>query len=118
MTRPFTASVEEPRQSFDGLEYFINGQRLVIFLSEETIGLDDGGTVYDWWNASGVEENRLFQGERVAAPNNRLYAQEEGDLKVTTAVSSAKETEKVLGIDLYAKTIQPVWVQMENHGDV
>lgn len=111
------ATVEEPRQSFDGLAYFTNGQRLVVFLSEKTVGLDDGDIVYDWWGSSETNENQLFQGGQVTAPNDRLYAHDDDDLTVTTSVPSAKETRKIFGMDLYAKNIQPVWVQVENHGN-
>ena len=111
------ATVDEPRQSFGGLTYITNGRRLVIFLSEEAVGLDDGEIIYDWWSSSEVNASQLFQGVQVTAPSDRLYAQDDGDLTVTTSVPSAKETKRVFGYDLYAKNIQPVWVQVENRGE-
>lgn len=59
----------------------------------------------------------LVQGTQVPPPNDRLYATSEGDLTVTTAVPSAKETKSIFGADLYRRNVQPVWVQVENRGD-
>lgn len=53
----------------------------------------------------------------VPPPNNRLSVEQQGLLTVSTAVPSAEETEDVFGADLYARNIQPVWVQVENRGD-
>jgi hypothetical protein len=63
------------------------------------------------------QESDLFRGRQVPPPNDRRYVQTERNLTVTTAVPSAEETEAIFGADLYSKNIQPVWVQVENHGD-
>jgi len=55
--------------------------------------------------------------QQVPAPNNRLVSQTEGDLKVTSAVPSADETQDIFGANLYSRNIQPVWLQVENLGD-
>ncbi len=68
---------------------------------------------------SGVaaQERELFRGRQVPPPNDRLHVQTQRKLTVTTAVPSAEETEAIFGADLYAKNIQPVWVQVENRSD-
>jgi len=55
---------------------------------------------------------------QVEPPNDRLHIQIEGDLKLTTAVPSADEAQDIFGVNLYSKNVQPVWVQVENLGDV
>ena len=55
---------------------------------------------------------------QVAPPNDRLHIQTEGDLKLTTAVPSADEVQDIFGINLYSKNVQPIWVEVENLGDV
>jgi hypothetical protein len=50
-------------------------------------------------------------------PNDRLYTQTEGAIRVTTAVPSADETYEIFGARLYRRNIQPVWVEIENLGD-
>jgi LssY C-terminus len=59
----------------------------------------------------------LGQGKQVDPPNDRLYVQEEGVLRVTAAVPSADETRRIFGTDLYRRNIQPVWLQVENRSD-
>ena len=70
----------------------------------------------------GAQENQgtreLFQGRSVPAPNDRLHSNSERDLRITTAVPSADETKEIFGRNLYIRNIQPVWVQVENLGDV
>ena len=63
------------------------------------------------------EEQPLFKGKEVAAPNDRLHLRTDGNLKISAAVPSAEETRQIFGINLYRKNIQPVWVQVENLGD-
>jgi hypothetical protein len=67
--------------------------------------------------ARAQEERQLFQGRQVPPPNERLQTQTQRSLTVVTAVPSAAETEVIFGADLYAKNIQPVWVQVENRSD-
>ena len=51
------------------------------------------------------------------APNERTVVSEQGNVRVTTAVASAEETEEIFDSDLYRRNIQPVWVQIENLGE-
>lgn len=67
--------------------------------------------------ARAQEAVQLFQGKQVAPPNDRLHTQQDGKLTIATAVPSAEETEAIFGMDLYARNVQPVWVQVENRGD-
>jgi hypothetical protein len=63
------------------------------------------------------EMRELFQGKQVPPPNDRLHMQQDRNLTIATAVPSAEETREIFGMDLYAKNVQPVWVQVENRGD-
>jgi len=67
--------------------------------------------------AGAQEPTQLFQGRQVPPPSDRLHIKNEGKLTVATAVPSRGETKKIFGMDLYAKNVQPVWVQVENRGD-
>jgi len=69
------------------------------------------------FSVSAQQEEQLFQGKQVPPPSDRLHTQTEGNLTITTAVPSAKETRKIFGLDLYKKNIQPVWVQIENRSE-
>lgn len=62
-----------------------------------------------------VQSTELVQ--QVPAPNKRIYVQEQGDLKISAAVPSADETRDIFGTNLYARNIQPIWIQIENLGD-
>ncbi|MFW2406083.1 MAG: LssY C-terminal domain-containing protein, partial [Gammaproteobacteria bacterium] len=42
----------------------------------------------------------------------------ERNLRLTTAVPSAEEAQEIFGVKLYRNNVQPVWVQVENLGDV
>ncbi len=53
----------------------------------------------------------------VPPPNDRVHEQTERNVRVTTAVPSAQETQAIFGIKLYRNNVQPVWVQIENLGD-
>jgi hypothetical protein len=46
-----------------------------------------------------------------------LEQQSEGPIRVSTSIPGREETARVFGIDLYARGIQPVWLQIENTGD-
>ncbi len=54
---------------------------------------------------------------QVPAPNDRLHEQTVGDVRVTTAVPSAKEAQEIFGVNLYKNNVQPVWLEVENLGD-
>jgi hypothetical protein len=47
----------------------------------------------------------------------RSQTQEEGEVRVTTAVPGAKETRELFGVDLYRRGVQPVWLEIENGRD-
>jgi len=111
------ASVDDPRQIFTGVSYFTRGDRIVLFLSETGVALDDTRTVYERQVVKPPENNLLFRGKQIPPPNDRLYRQEESALTVATAVPSAEETRSIFNIDLYARNIQPVWVRVENRSD-
>jgi LssY C-terminus len=110
--------VEEPKSVFNGTAYFTWGRRMVALLSDEPRALDE--VVYlndDRARHAGGEPNVLFQGRQVPPPNQRLHIQESGELTVATAVPSADEAREIFDVDLYAKNVQPVWIQVENNGD-
>jgi hypothetical protein len=48
---------------------------------------------------------------------DRSQTQDEDNLRVTAAVLSAEESKAVLGVPLYKKGIQPVWLEIENQDD-
>jgi len=48
----------------------------------------------------------------------RKHTEVKGDVRVSAAVPSAAETRKALGASLYTKGIQPVWLEIENRGEV
>ncbi len=48
---------------------------------------------------------------------DRSQSKYDHDVRVTTAVPSAEETEAIFGVHLAGKEIQPIWVKVENHSD-
>jgi hypothetical protein len=44
----------------------------------------------------------------------RAQTQQHGAVRVTAAVLSAQESKEVFGVDLYKKSIQPIWFEIEN----
>jgi hypothetical protein len=48
----------------------------------------------------------------------RAQTQQEGDIRVTAVVLSAEESKIVFGFPLYDKGIQPIWLEIENKGDL
>lgn len=48
---------------------------------------------------------------------DRAQTQVEGNIRVTAAVPDVEETRAIFGLPLYAKNIQPVWLEIENRGD-
>lgn len=48
---------------------------------------------------------------------DRLQSKYDQDVRVTTAVPTAKEAQAIFGKNLAHKDIQPVWVKVENHSD-
>jgi hypothetical protein len=51
-------------------------------------------------------------------PNDRLHIETFGDVRVSTAVPSASEAKAVFGVNVYRNNVQPVWIRIENTGDV
>lgn len=47
----------------------------------------------------------------------RAQTKAEENVQVTAAVLSAEETELIFGLDLYARGIQPVWLEIENNDE-
>lgn len=118
------STVDEPATGFGGVAWFTRGLRLVAFLSEEPVALDETQFLFDLKELEAMAGRtdaesgaRLFQGDEVPAPNDRLHEQTEGNLVITAAVPSREETEQIFGVDLYRKNVQPVWVQVENRGE-
>ncbi len=108
------ATVEEPRTTFGGSAYYTEGNRLVLVLSEQVVGLDEGEWIFDTLDSEKKQPLLLPGGRTVPPPNDRVYSREEGSLVVSTAVPSRQETREVFKLDLYAKNVQPVWVRVEN----
>ncbi|GAB3096045.1 hypothetical protein GCM10027217_10780 [Pseudomaricurvus hydrocarbonicus] len=52
-----------------------------------------------------------------AAYLSRALSQSQSDITISAAVPDAVETEELTGIDLYDQGIQPVWLDIQNHGD-
>ena len=52
-----------------------------------------------------------------AAFIDRGVTQTQGTIRVTAAVPGAEETESIIGLDLYAQGIQPVWLTVTNLGE-
>lgn len=48
---------------------------------------------------------------------DRVASRSAGGLTVRTGVPNRQETEELFGTSLYADRIQPVWVEVQNHGD-
>ncbi|MFZ1954723.1 MAG: LssY C-terminal domain-containing protein [Desulfobacterales bacterium] len=48
---------------------------------------------------------------------DRAQSKNDPDVRVTTSVPSAEETEAIFGANLAGKEIQPIWVKVENHSD-
>ena len=47
----------------------------------------------------------------------RAQTEERNGLRVTVAVLSDDESRQLFGVDLYAKGVQPVWIDIENNSD-
>ncbi|MEM1111873.1 MAG: LssY C-terminal domain-containing protein [Pseudomonadota bacterium] len=110
--------VDAPRKVFGETPYFTTGSRIVAFLSDEPRALDEVVYLNDPSRSiTGGRPDAPFRGRQVLPPNERLQIKKSGPLTIATAVPSADEAEAVFEMDLYAKNIQPVWVQIENSGD-
>ena len=113
-----TATVDNPLRSFDGTPFFTHGMRMIAFLSDEFRALDEVVYLNDPAESFSRQESQVpFEGRQVTPPNDRLHTQTSGPLTVTTAVPSAEEAEDLFKVDLYARNIQPVWIQVENRSE-
>ncbi|HET6564265.1 MAG TPA: LssY C-terminal domain-containing protein [Xanthomonadales bacterium] len=65
-----------------------------------------------------AQEPATLEWSQVEAPNDRVHSQHFEQVVVRTAVPSAEETLEIFGVDLYAQNVQPVWIEIENTGDV
>ncbi len=63
-------------------------------------------------------QGQLLHGDSVPAPNDRQQVYTAGDITVTVAVPSEKETREIFAVNLYARNIQPIWIKIENGGDI
>ena len=52
--------------------------------------------------------------ENLASVTVRAESQTMGDVRVSVAVPSPEETEAIFDLPLYARGIQPVWIEVEN----
>jgi hypothetical protein len=59
----------------------------------------------------------LAESDQVDPPNDRFHTQEQNGIRVTSSVPSASETLQLFDVGLYARSIQPVWVRVENLTD-
>ena len=67
----------------------------------------------------------IFQGCATFKPRSeeevpfrqRAQTKSEGDIQVTAAVPSAKETREIFSVNLYSRGIQPVWLKIENNNE-
>ena len=109
-------SRDKPKAIANGGNYFTNGQRIVMFLSETPVSLHDTETLYRKPTPE-TQDDRTTRGRETPPPNDRQYSQTEGQIRVTTAVPSAEETRAIFQSNLYRQNIQPVWIQVENLSD-
>ena len=58
----------------------------------------------------------LPQPEGMAAVKSRAESQTAGDVQVSVAVPSPGETAAIFDLPLYDRGVQPVWLEVENHG--
>ena len=68
-------------------------------------------------SVAAAQDNSTSDNGYVPPPNDRHFVDTVGNVRVTTAVPSAEETESIFGVKLYSRNIQPVWVKVENLGD-
>ena len=47
----------------------------------------------------------------------RAVTQEQGAIRVSASVPGREEAERIFGIPIYDRGIQPIWLQITNHGD-
>ncbi|MDH3723305.1 MAG: LssY C-terminal domain-containing protein [Desulfobacteraceae bacterium] len=47
----------------------------------------------------------------------RSQTKSEGNVRVTAAVPSAKESRKIFGVHIYKRGVQPIWLEIENNNE-
>ncbi|MDH3638846.1 MAG: LssY C-terminal domain-containing protein [Gammaproteobacteria bacterium] len=56
-------------------------------------------------------------GYELPVPSARVHTQTQGNVRVSTAVPSDRETREIFGQPLYRDNVQPVWIKAQNLGD-
>ena len=64
-----------------------------------------------------AQEPAKLKDGQAPPPNDRLHETLIDQVRVTTAVPSAAETQQIFGAKLYRRNIQPVWIRVENLTD-
>ena len=73
--------------------------------------------VFGAWSSSCTTPYRPLPLEEVPF-QSRIVTQSEGNVHVSAAVLSAEESKQVFATDLYERGIQPVWIEIDNRGDL
>ncbi|UCB49856.1 MAG: LssY C-terminal domain-containing protein [Deltaproteobacteria bacterium] len=47
----------------------------------------------------------------------RAQTQDKGNVRVTAAVPSAEESQRLFGVDIYKRGVQPIWLEIENRDE-
>ena len=68
-------------------------------------------------SVAAAQDSGASERGNITPPNDRHFINTTDNVRVTTAVPSAAETESIFGVKLYNRNIQPVWVKVENLGD-
>ena len=69
-------------------------------------------------NASGCANTTDTAPETSTPFLERKQTQIQGEIRVSAAVPSARETRQTLGAGLYARGVQPIWLEIENNSAV
>lgn len=93
--------------SINDRNFFLN-HRILISIAVSFLGLA---------HLSSANAQAPSNDQGVPAPNDRIHVNTMNDVRVTTAVPSAEETDEIFGVPLYRQNIQPVWIQIENLSD-
>ena len=64
-----------------------------------------------------VAEGPQVSAEKSQAPAGlRIYTQEQGDVAVRVGVPEPEQNAEIFGVPVDSKGVQPVWIEIENHG--
>ena len=91
-------------------------------MEENRVGNRAFKSIYIWWRAFPAFCMVLVSGCATFNPHpgdefpfmDRTQTQYKAGVRVTAAVPSAEESEKLFGVDLYGSGVQPVWLKIEN----